>query len=67
MTEPFDIFQTENDGSVRWIGTAATLEDAKTHVQKLSLHAYGEYLVLDHRSGSKVVIRVDWMDQQATA
>ena len=33
MTPTFDIFQKESESSVRWCGTAATLEEAKVRVQ----------------------------------
>ena len=37
MIYPFDIFQTETGGSVRWLEAAETLEAAKARVQELAL------------------------------
>ena len=47
MIYPFDIFQTETRGSVRWLEAAKTLEDAKARVQELALRSPGDYVVLD--------------------
>jgi hypothetical protein len=59
MTAPFDIFQTESNGSVRWIGSAETLADAKARIQENSLRSPGEYLLLNQLTGRKLVIKLD--------
>jgi hypothetical protein len=58
MTHPIDIFQLEADG-VRWLGAAPTLEVAKTRIKEFALKSPGEYVVLDQRSGNKVVFNSD--------
>jgi hypothetical protein len=58
----FDIFQTETGGSVRWLEAAKTLEDAKARVQELALRSPGEYVVLDQKTGNKLVINSDAVD-----
>jgi hypothetical protein len=59
MIVPFDIFQTEPGGSLRWLEAAETLEDAKTRAQELALRAPGEYVILDLKTGNKIVIKSD--------
>jgi hypothetical protein len=59
MTAPFDIFQTESNGSVRWIASAETLADAKARIQENSLRSPGEYLLLNQQTGSKLVLKLD--------
>jgi hypothetical protein len=59
MIAPFDIFLTEAGGSLRWLEAAETLEDAKARVQELALCSPGEYVLLDQRTGNKIVIESD--------
>jgi hypothetical protein len=56
MTAFFDIFQAEATGEVLWLGTAVTLEDAKTRAQEFALNSPGEYLVLNQKTGDKLLI-----------
>jgi hypothetical protein len=37
MIAPFDLFRTEADGSVKWLGVCADLDAAKARVIELSL------------------------------
>jgi hypothetical protein len=53
---PFDIFQSDSDGSVLWRGSAATLEEAKLRIQELATTVPGQYIILSRLSGSKVVV-----------
>jgi hypothetical protein len=64
MTHFLDIFRVETDG-VRWIESAATLEDAKVRVQELAVRSPTEYLVLDQKTGNKLVIKPDGVDGTA--
>jgi hypothetical protein len=56
MTVLFDVFQKEPSGSVLWRGAAATLEEATAHVQKFAMSAPGEYVILNVRTGNKLVV-----------
>jgi hypothetical protein len=56
---PFDIFQTETTGNIVWRESAATLDDAKARIRKLGTHSLVEYVVLNQKTGDKVVIRPD--------
>jgi hypothetical protein len=63
MTPPFDIFQTETSGGVRWLEAAATLEDAKARVEELAARSPGEYLLLNQKTGNKLVIKLNGIDR----
>ncbi len=56
MTIPFDIFRVETKG-VLWVESAQTLDHAKSRVEELAKCAPGEYLLLNHTSGEKVIIK----------
>jgi hypothetical protein len=55
---PYDIFQLDGEG-VRWIDSATTLEEAKTRIRALERGYGGEYFVLDQKTGSKHLIKLD--------
>ena len=58
MASPaFDIFQVEDSG-VLWIGSAATVEDAKEHLRQIAARAPGKYLLFDQKTGTKLVIEL---------
>ena len=58
MASPsFDIFQVEDSG-VLWIGSAATVEDAKQHVRQVASRAPGKYLLFDQHTGTKLVFEL---------
>jgi hypothetical protein len=57
MTLPFDVFRVDANG-VRWLRSAATIEDAKAHIAEAGSTA-GEYLLLNQLTGSKVVLKID--------
>jgi hypothetical protein len=62
MASPaFDIFQVEESG-VLWLGSAATVEDAKEQVQQIAARAPGKYLLFDQKTGSKLVIELPGSD-----
>ena len=59
MIPPFDIFRTEADGSVLWQEAATTLEEAKARAQQLAKNLPGEYLILSHPTGNKLIVKSD--------
>ena len=67
MTAFFDIFQADTTGTVLWLGATASLDEAKTRAQELAARAPGKYLVLDQRTGHKLVINCDRSDEAAMA
>jgi len=56
MSTPFDIFQVDRAG-VRWLESADSLDHAKTRIHELAVGSPGEYLLLDHKTGNKLVIK----------
>ncbi len=59
MFQPLDIFKTNSDGSVLWRGAAESVEAAKARIQKLALSSPGEYLILDQKTGQRVLVTPD--------
>lgn len=58
MSEPFDIFKLEQNGNVRWVRAIVDLERAKLCVLKiLTVAAPADYLILNQRSGERVIIK----------
>ena len=55
MTMPFDIFRMDRAG-VRWLESAESLDHAKTRVRELAASFPGEFILLDQKTGNKVVI-----------
>jgi hypothetical protein len=64
MTHPIDIFQLEAAG-VRWLEAAPDIEQAKARVKELGAKSPGEYLVLNQRTGNKIVIKSDDVNEAA--
>ncbi len=58
MTLPFDIFRVE-DAGVHWLGAEPSLEDALARIREFGRTFPGEYLVLDQKSGDKLVFQSD--------
>jgi hypothetical protein len=56
MLHPLDIFKTDPDGSVLWLGAVASVAAAKAHIEKLGRSSPGEYLILHQVTGDKVCI-----------
>jgi hypothetical protein len=50
----YDLFRVEN-GAARWVGAVNTLEDANEKAK--ALQNGSEFIVLDHTTGHKLVIR----------
>jgi hypothetical protein len=61
MSYPFDIFQLDRAG-VRWLESAKSLDHANTRVHELAESSPGEYLLLDHKTGNKLVIKPERAD-----
>jgi hypothetical protein len=57
MIAPFDLFRTQDDGSVKWLGVCADLEAAKARVIELSLVKPGEYFIYSQTSEQKLFIK----------
>jgi len=55
MTHPIDIFQMDSAG-VRWLESAPNLEHAKARVKEFAANSPGEFVVLDQKTGNKIVI-----------
>ena len=47
MFYPLDIFKTDPDGSVLWLGAVESVVAAKLRIQRLARSSPGEYLILD--------------------
>jgi hypothetical protein len=58
-TPPFDIFRAERNGSVLWIGSAASVAEANARVQELGMRSPGDYVLLNQKTGDKLVCRLD--------
>ena len=64
MIPPFDIFQTATDGNVRWLESAATLQGATARIQAWRTPQPSEYLILDQKTGRKIVVKPDGVAAQ---
>jgi hypothetical protein len=56
MSNLFDIFRLDRAG-VRWLESAESLDYAKTRIHELAVSSPGEYLLLDQKTGTKLVIK----------
>jgi hypothetical protein len=56
MTAPFDIFQA-GEGGVLWRESASTLSGAKARIQELVGSSPVEYLIVNQKTGDRVVVR----------
>jgi hypothetical protein len=59
MIAPFDLFRTEVDGSVKWLGVCVDLDAAKSRVIELSLTLPGEYFIFSQTTERKLFIKPD--------
>jgi hypothetical protein len=53
-----DIFRVESQG-VRWLESSASPDEANARIQQLGVRISGEYVVLNHATGAKLVIKID--------
>jgi hypothetical protein len=56
MTDNFDIFRVEAGGAVMWRSAAATIDEAKAHIRQFALRSPGLYIIVDERTGEKILI-----------
>jgi hypothetical protein len=59
MIAPFDLFRTEADGSVKWLGECADLEAAKSRVVELSKTLPDKYFIYSQTTERKFFIKAD--------
>jgi hypothetical protein len=59
MVPPFDIFRHEENGSVLWIATSGTLDEAKQIVVKAMLSHPAPYAIVSLRTGRQRIIGPD--------
>lgn len=59
MFHPLDIFKTDLDGGVLWRGAVENVEAAKARIQMLAISSPGEYLILDQKTGQRVLVTPD--------
>jgi hypothetical protein len=56
MTHPYDVFRVE-DAEVHWLGAVPSLDEALARIREFGQNSPGEYLVLDQKSGDKLVFK----------
>jgi hypothetical protein len=69
MTPPLDIFKIDPGGRMLWRGAVESFVAAKARIQKLalsSLSSPGEYLILDHDTGQRVLVMLLSVDPPAS-
>jgi ActR/RegA family two-component response regulator len=54
MFNPIDIFKVDETGNLLWVIAVENLETAKAHIEALSAHAPGQYVIFDQRSRNKI-------------
>ena len=59
MIAPFDLFRTEVDGSVKWLGVCLDVDAAKARVAGLSAVIPGEYFIFCQTTGKRLFINAD--------
>jgi hypothetical protein len=57
MADPFDVFELFGQDSVRWIGAATGLAEARAAIEKSERNATDLYLILDRSTGQKVIFK----------
>lgn len=63
MIPPFDIFRIDTGGGLRWLEAAPNLEDAKARVRELAAGSPGEFVILSHITGNRILIKIDGGNQ----
>jgi hypothetical protein len=59
LTAPFDIFENEKTGTVLWVGSAKTIDEARVRIRQVAPQSPAEYLVLNQKTGDKIVIKFE--------
>jgi hypothetical protein len=57
MIKPYDIFEIEENGTPLWFASAVSIEEARFHIEKIAVQGGGEFLVLNQKTGDKVVMK----------
>ena len=57
MSQRFQIYKVEGDGSLRLIEEASELERARARVKKLAAFSPGEYIITDQPTGERISIK----------
>jgi hypothetical protein len=55
---PVDIFRIDTQGPL-WLESSRSVDEATARIQQLGAKASGEYMVLNHATGNKLVIKVE--------
>jgi hypothetical protein len=55
---PVDIFRIDTQGPL-WLESSRSVDEATARIHQLGARTSGEYMVLNHATGSKVVIKVE--------
>jgi hypothetical protein len=58
MIDPIDIFRIESSG-VLWVESATSVACAEARIQQLALSCPAEYIVLEHTTGKRYVIKTE--------
>jgi len=56
MVPPFDIFRVDNEGRLRWLQTADSLQAAKLRIEVSGLIRSRQYVIFSPKTGNKTVI-----------
>jgi hypothetical protein len=56
MTPVFDIFRTEEDGSLHWCETAPSLEAATNRVREIGESTSAKYVIVDQETGEHIIV-----------
>ena len=59
MIAPFDLFRTEADGSVKWLGVCDDLDAAKARVVELSKTLPDDYFIYSQTTERKFFVTPD--------
>jgi len=57
MIAPFDIFSVNAQDDPVWVSSAASLDEAKAIISRLSKDSHCDYLILSQVTGHKMVIK----------
>jgi hypothetical protein len=58
MADPFDVFELFGQDSVRWIGAATNLAEARAAIERSERSSTDTYLILDRSTGQKVTFKM---------
>jgi hypothetical protein len=56
MFHPLDIFKTDSDGQVLWLGGITSFAGAKGRIEEVARSSPGEYLIVGQITGHKVCV-----------